>query len=176
MSSAQVQSQQWQWQPLSSCTWAGMAVLAMRAVGAPVLIRLIQNLLPADYEAPGGDPEGTGGCGGGHGPHGGGEGPEGRPGSLEGAAGWCCTCGLLAGFSLQLTMLAAPRAARDLRPHKGISMLASPRPLCSCPQLLDELQELTNQSQDLDVALIDKKIDQVGWAAFSRTSGSGTWR
>ena len=28
--------------------------------------------------------------------------------------------------------------------------------------LLDELQELTNQSQDLDVALIDKKIDQVG--------------
>lgn len=28
-------------------------------------------------------------------------------------------------------------------------------------QLLDELQELTNQSQDLDVALIDKKIDKV---------------
>ncbi|PSC69255.1 ABC transporter family [Micractinium conductrix] len=27
--------------------------------------------------------------------------------------------------------------------------------------LLDELQELTNQSQDLDVALIDKKIDQM---------------
>lgn len=28
-------------------------------------------------------------------------------------------------------------------------------------QLLDELQELTSQAQDLDVALIDKKIDQV---------------
>lgn len=38
-------------------------------------------------------------------------------------------------------------------------------PLLLLLQLLDELQELTNQSQDLDVALIDKKIDQVGSAA-----------
>lgn len=55
-----------------------------------------------------------------------------------------------------------------------ISSGAAPCPALPCPtaslpgvQLLDELQELTNQSQDLDVALIDKKIDQVRRATRS---------
>lgn len=46
----------------------------------------------------------------------------------------------------------------------------------ACPQLLDELQELTSQAQDLDVALIDKKIDQVGEGCLCWRGGACTSR
>lgn len=38
--------------------------------------------------------------------------------------------------------------------------LTPPLPAFSVLQLLDELQDLTNSAVDLDVSLIDKKIDQ----------------
>ena len=51
--------------------------------------------------------------------------------------------------------------ARASRPAACRLISPLPTPLPPPLQLLDELQVLTNQAQDLDVALIDKKIDQV---------------
>ena len=58
------------------------------------------------------------------------------------------------------------------------SPLASASPSClCCPpvllllQLLDELQVLNNRSEDLDVSLIDKKIDQVCMGTSSSSAG-----
>lgn len=139
---------------------------------------LLCPALPAELDAAGGDPEGAGERGGGHGPHGagarrrragdgsaGGRGLCKRGAAVRGCAARRGRANAAATAACVSSLLGAPLLPSSLLhlPDPLLQLLFSP-PSPPHPQLLDELQELTSQAQDLDVALIDKKIDQVGAA------------